>query len=62
MKKEGCSGPPRFPFGALPTLTFGHGARGGADTILSETSAILLFLEGKLAAPGTPTVSQLLGC
>ncbi|ORY83496.1 hypothetical protein BCR35DRAFT_303345 [Leucosporidium creatinivorum] len=53
MKAKGETGPPRFPFNGLPTLTFGHGARGGQDTILAETGAILLFLEGKLAAPGT---------
>lgn len=58
MKAKGETGPPRFPFNGLPTLTFGHGARGGQDTILAETGAILLFLEGKLAAPGTVTVSS----
>ncbi|KAK4051666.1 hypothetical protein OIO90_004616 [Microbotryomycetes sp. JL221] len=44
--------PSRYPFGQLPTLTFGHGARGGNDTVLGETSAILHFLSEKLAPIG----------
>ncbi|KDE06834.1 hypothetical protein MVLG_02870 [Microbotryum lychnidis-dioicae p1A1 Lamole] len=53
LKARGENGPPNFPFAALPVLTFGHGARGGNDTKLAETGAILMFLEGKFAAAGT---------
>lgn len=35
----------RFPFSYLPTLTVGHGARGGSPTVLCENSAILHYLE-----------------
>lgn len=47
LKQAGAAGPPEYPFGALPVLTFSHGARGGNDTKLSETGAILTYLEGK---------------
>ncbi|KAM0790021.1 hypothetical protein ACM66B_005350 [Microbotryomycetes sp. NB124-2] len=47
--------PPRFPFSQLPTLTFGHGARGGQDGVLAETGAILHFLAERLAPVGAVT-------
>lgn len=48
MKTTGQAGPPRFPFNYLPTLTFGHGARGGKQSVLAETGAILSYLEQSL--------------
>lgn len=48
--------PPDYPFGTLPILTFGHGARGGSDSHVSEPSAILTFLEGKLSPLGSARV------
>ncbi|KAM0751040.1 hypothetical protein T439DRAFT_325196 [Meredithblackwellia eburnea MCA 4105] len=53
--QKGDAKPPDYPFGTLPLITFGHGARGGNDTTISEPSAILFFLEAKLAPIGSAT-------
>jgi hypothetical protein len=48
LKRIGQAGPPRFPFNYLPTLKFGYGARGGKQSVLAETGAILSYLEQSL--------------
>ncbi|KAI5479451.1 hypothetical protein MNV49_003595 [Pseudohyphozyma bogoriensis] len=53
LKSSGQAVAPEYPFSKLPTFRFGHGARGGNDTTLAETAAILGFLEKKLAPVGT---------
>lgn len=51
MKAAGEIHTRSHPFSLLPTLTFGHGARGGSETVLAEASAILTFLELKFCPP-----------
>ncbi|KAL8287156.1 hypothetical protein RQP46_003608 [Phenoliferia psychrophenolica] len=53
LVSSGEAGPPTYPFHSLPTFSFGHGARGGNDSVLCEVSAILVYLEGKLSPKGS---------